>query len=57
MRLKSSISGWADCNGDGRRRAGGLSLLWDEDVEIEKLSYSQNHIDATVKDIMDENTW
>lgn len=39
------------------RRAGGLKLLWNEELEIELLSYSQNHIDVKVKDIAEDKSW
>lgn len=41
----------------GRRRAGGLGLLWNEEVEIQLLSYSINHIDVEVKDIFENKSW
>lgn len=43
---------WVDCCGDGRRRAGGLGLLWDEELVVDLLSYSLNHIDVKVKKIL-----
>ncbi|XP_057248295.1 uncharacterized protein LOC130590250 [Beta vulgaris subsp. vulgaris] len=37
-----------DCVGDGRRRKGGVCLLWREDWDITILSFSTNHIDSIV---------
>lgn len=42
---------------NGRRRAGGLGLLSNEDLEIDLLSFSQNHIDVKVKDVLDDKEW
>lgn len=47
---------WVDCTGDSRR-SGGLGLLWDEDLEVELLSYSQNHINVQVKEALEEKVW
>lgn len=33
-----------DCNGEGRERAGGLSLMWKDDLNLTISSYSLNHI-------------
>lgn len=33
-----------DCKGSGRDRAGGLCLSWNETMDIQILSHSQNHI-------------
>ncbi|KAL9659758.1 hypothetical protein QQ045_024567 [Rhodiola kirilowii] len=35
---------------DGRGRSGGLMMLWYENIEVEILSFSFNHIDSIVKD-------
>ena len=32
------------CKGQGRERAGGLAMWWNEDVNLEINSYSINHI-------------
>lgn len=42
---------WVDCSGDGRRRAGGMRLLWDEDMVVGLLSYSTNHIDVKMSEV------
>jgi len=34
---------------DARGRAGGLALLWDKNLELQIMSYSSHHIDATVR--------
>lgn len=36
------------CRGEGKRRSGGLVLLWREDWSVSLLSYSANHIDVDV---------
>lgn len=33
-----------DCSGEGKRRAGGLTLLWHRDVEVDIISSSLHHI-------------
>lgn len=48
---------WVDCKGDGKRRFGGLGLLWEEDLEIELLSYSQNHIVVKVNESLEGKMW
>ena len=48
MRLKFKSMLVVDCRGDGRRRKGGIALLWREEWEIQILSFSQNHIDAYI---------
>lgn len=37
-----------------RRRAEGLGLLWDEEVDIVLLSFSQNHINVNIKEVMEK---
>lgn len=44
-----------ECHGEGRGRRGGLVLLWNG-LEVEIQSFSLNHIDAKVKDIV-LGTW
>ncbi|KAL2936310.1 DNA-(apurinic or apyrimidinic site) lyase chloroplastic, partial [Bienertia sinuspersici] len=39
-----------DCVGNGRKRRGGLALLWRSSLEVCIQSFSQNHIDAKIKD-------
>lgn len=48
---------WVDCCGMGKRRAGGLGLLWNVEVEIDLISYSLNHIDVKVQDVTEEKLW
>ncbi|XP_057443227.1 uncharacterized protein LOC130735144 [Lotus japonicus] len=45
------------CDGDGSRRAGGLALLWKNDVDISLLSMSNNHIDFIVTLSNDSLSW
>uniref|UniRef100_A0A803M8Y9 Endonuclease/exonuclease/phosphatase domain-containing protein n=1 Tax=Chenopodium quinoa TaxID=63459 RepID=A0A803M8Y9_CHEQI len=37
------------CVGEGRKRSGGLALLWKDTIDVTIKSYSQNHIDSWVK--------
>lgn len=37
-----------DCKGDGRRRSGGLALLWRNDISIRVSGSSLNYIDAMI---------
>lgn len=46
-----------DCNGDGRNRSGGLGLLWDEEIKVDLLSFSLNHVDVKINDVMEDKTW
>lgn len=46
-----------DCRGEGRRRAGGLVLFWDSDVDVTLHSFSFNHIDVGVSNLMDQQYW
>lgn len=39
-----------DCAGEGRRRRGGLALLWRDDINIRVSSFSGNHIDVIIED-------
>ena len=39
-----------DCEGEGRRRRGGLVLFWTQDVDIQVVSWSHNHIDVIVRE-------
>jgi hypothetical protein len=36
------------CSGEGNRRVGGLAMFWKEEVEVELLSLSSNHIDVLI---------
>lgn len=38
-----------DCSGEGKRRAGGLTLLWHRDVEVDIISSSMHHISFWVQ--------
>lgn len=46
-----------ECKGDGHGRAGGLSLLWNEEIEIQIRSHSPNHIGGTCCMVADEESW
>lgn len=35
--FKNSV--WVDCSGEGRKRARGLGLLWDKEVELNLMSF------------------
>lgn len=48
---------WLNCSGEGRKRARRLGLLWDEEVELSLMYFLQNHIDAKVKDVVDNKEW
>lgn len=37
--------------------SGGLSLLWNTEINVDVLSYSRNHIDAKVTSLYDPNPW
>lgn len=37
-----------NCEGEGRRRSGGLALLWQDPILIQLRSFSINHIDVQV---------
>ncbi|KAL6219594.1 hypothetical protein ACLB2K_007353 [Fragaria x ananassa] len=41
----------------GIRRAGGLCLLWKEEVEVEVQSYSESNIDVVIGAATDPNRW
>jgi hypothetical protein len=45
------------CNGSGRDRAGGLAFLWNDQVSLSILSYSLNHILASVADGKGGDFW
>ena len=38
-----------DCVGEGRRRSGGIGLMWTENCEVDIRTLSKNHIDAFIK--------
>jgi hypothetical protein len=46
-----------DCRGVGRERAGGLSLMWMEHVNISIISYSLNHIHGVCDDEESGEGW
>lgn len=37
-----------DCVGEGRRRKGGVCLMWQEEWDVTIMSFSSNHIDTNV---------
>ncbi|XP_021726600.1 uncharacterized protein LOC110693734 [Chenopodium quinoa] len=37
-----------ECDGEGRKRSGGLALLWQSTIDVVVSSYSLNHVDALV---------
>lgn len=45
------------CVGQGRERAGGLTLWWNDSLEISLSSFSQNHISGEVKVEEDDSPW
>ena len=53
IRRKNMLA--VDCMGEGRRRRGGVALLWGEDLEVDIQTFSLNHIDAYIKS--DEQGW
>lgn len=55
MGFKNAI--WVDCRGEGRRRAGGLGLLWDNELDFDLLSYSQNQVDGSIQNVVDKKRW
>jgi hypothetical protein len=46
-----------DCAGSGRERAGGISLLWSDQVSLSVISYSINHILCSCVDGDDGTNW
>ncbi|CAJ2638124.1 unnamed protein product [Trifolium pratense] len=46
-----------DCMGSGRERAGGISLLWSDQVSLSVISYSINHILCSCADGDDGANW
>ncbi|XP_057760299.1 uncharacterized protein LOC130980656 [Arachis stenosperma] len=46
-----------DCRGEGRSRAGGLAVLWGNDLIVEISSMSENHIDMVISKEGDSNSW
>jgi len=55
MGFKNCLS--EDCNGTGRERAGGLSLMWMEHVQFSISSYSLNHIHGECEDEETGEPW
>uniref|UniRef100_A0A803LDA8 CCHC-type domain-containing protein n=1 Tax=Chenopodium quinoa TaxID=63459 RepID=A0A803LDA8_CHEQI len=47
-KLKFNAALTVECVGEGRKRSGGLALLWKNTLDVAILSFSQNHIDAWV---------
>ncbi|XP_048496581.1 uncharacterized protein LOC125495795 [Beta vulgaris subsp. vulgaris] len=45
-----------DCEGEGRRRRGGLALMWRSTIKIQITSFSANHIDVIVGE-EDQGEW
>jgi len=45
-----------DCEGEGKRRASGLAVLWMSDINVQILSYSLNHVDIMIS-VGKENLW
>lgn len=37
-----------NCDGEGRKRKGGLALLWSDTVELCVRSFSLNHVDSII---------
>lgn len=46
-----------DCRGIGRERAGGVSLLWRDNMDITIMSYSANHIHGQCVDEEENEKW
>ena len=40
-----------DCAGEGRKRSGGLALLWKDEWDVEVLSFSLHHIDTKIRGV------
>ena len=51
VRMKLKFKGMlaVDCEGDGRRRRGGISLLWTEECNVTVTSFSLHHIDVNIQ--------
>lgn len=49
QKLKFQGALMVSCEGEGRRRRGGLALLWYGFLDVTIQSFSQNHIDAVVE--------
>lgn len=45
------------CRGEGRERAGGVALLWNEQINISILSFSLNHIHSKVEGDNGDDPW
>jgi hypothetical protein len=46
-----------DCTEIGRKRSGGLALLWRENLNISISSYSVNHIFGSCEDVVTGQDW
>ncbi|KAF7835207.1 Exo_endo_phos domain-containing protein [Senna tora] len=57
LKLGFSSKFTVDCHGDGRRRSGGLCLLWRSSVDIRISSFSLNHIDAVISEGLPHRNW
>uniref|UniRef100_A0A803LVS9 Endonuclease/exonuclease/phosphatase domain-containing protein n=1 Tax=Chenopodium quinoa TaxID=63459 RepID=A0A803LVS9_CHEQI len=42
-----------ECEGEGRKRSGGLMLLWKDGVDVDLMSFSQNHINVLIDSLID----
>ena len=58
VKIKLKFSGLlaVGCEGQGRKRRGGLALLWRREVHVSVTSYSQNHIDTMIR-YRDHQPW
>ncbi|KAL1293347.1 hypothetical protein AAHE18_19G066400 [Arachis hypogaea] len=59
MRYKGGLANVVavDCEGEGRQRAGGLAVLWDNSIRVLIRSMSINHIDMEVEMMETEQRW
>lgn len=55
-KLKCSGMLAVGCMGEGRKRRGGVALLWRNDWDVDIQSYSHNHIDAVINN-SEHNEW
>ncbi|XP_058783431.1 uncharacterized protein LOC131658114 [Vicia villosa] len=55
FKFNSDVS--VDCSGAGRDRAGGLCLWWNDDLDINITSYSQNHIAGKCLNEDEDDAW
>jgi hypothetical protein len=45
------------CSGDGKNWVGGLAMLWKEGIDVEVISFSNNHIDVLISMEEGEEKW